>query len=146
MNRFLIRLLLVAGSFYFLLPMLPGFSFHGNFLHAIGAGLFFSILASIVEFLVVAVSTVVAVGTLGIGLIVLVPAWLLGFWLLPAVALKLTADLLPGWLTITGWEPAIWGGLIMLVIGAATSEETKRLKRNGTEAPVKSVEGDDRAV
>jgi uncharacterized membrane protein YvlD (DUF360 family) len=144
MTRFLIRLFLVAFSLYVVLPMLPGFKFHGNFLHAIGAGLFFSVLAWIVEFLAIAISAILAIGTLGVGLIVLIPAWLLGFWLLPAVVLKLLADLLPGYITIVGWEPAIWGGLVMLLIGVITSKETKRFRRRNSAGSTED-DGDDRA-
>jgi len=121
MIRYLIRLVLIASAFYFLFPMIPGVQFHGNFVHALLAGALFAFLGWIVEIVAIAISTIVAISTLGLALIVLIPAWLLGFWLLPAVVLKLVADFMPSTLTFYGWMPAIWGGLIMLCIGVATS-------------------------
>lgn len=121
MPRYLIRLALIASAFYFLFPMIPGVQFHGNFIHALLAGALFAFLGWIVEFGAVAVSAVLAISTLGLALIVLIPAWLFGFWILPAVVLRLVADFMPATLTFSGWMPAIEGGLIMLCIGIATS-------------------------
>ena len=121
MTRYLIRLGLVAAAFYFLFPMIPGVQFHGNFIHALLAGALFAFLGWIIESVAIAVSAVLAIGTLGLALILLVPIWLLGFWLLPAFALKLVADFMPATLSFVGWMPAIYGGLIMLCIGIATS-------------------------
>jgi uncharacterized membrane protein YvlD (DUF360 family) len=121
MTRFLLRLVLIAGAFYLILPAIPGITFHGNFMYALGAGILFSILGWIVEAIAIAITAMLTIGTLGLGLLVLIPAWFLGFWLLPAVALKWVADLMPAELSIHGWFPAILGGLVMLVIGIITS-------------------------
>ncbi len=126
MKRYLLRLLLIASAFYFLFPMIPGVEFHGNFIHALLAGALFAMVGWIIEVLAIAASTVVAIGTLGMALIVLIPVWLFGFWLLPAVALRLVADLMPSTLTFAGWIPAIGGGLIMLIIGIATSGDVHK--------------------
>ncbi|HEY9681055.1 MAG TPA: hypothetical protein V6C86_05670 [Oculatellaceae cyanobacterium] len=129
MTRYLIRLVLIAGTFYFLFPMIPGVQFHGNFLHAILAGAVFAFLGWVVESIAVGISAIVAISTLGLALIVLIPAWLLGFWLLPAVGLKLLANLMPSTLAFSGWMPAIWGGLLMLCIGIATNDVHKKVRR-----------------
>jgi uncharacterized membrane protein YvlD (DUF360 family) len=121
MKRYLIRLALIACAFYFIFPMIHGIQFHGNFVHALLVGAIFAFVGWVVESIAIAISTLLAIGTLGIALIVLVPAWLLGSWLLPAVALKLVADIMPSSLSISGWMPAIWGGLIMLLVGVVTS-------------------------
>lgn len=129
MKRFIIRLLLMACAFDFFLPMLPGVQFNGNFFHAIGAGIFFSIMAWLVEVVAISLSAFLAITTFGVALILLVPTWIFGFWLLPAIVLKLTAELLPQYLTISGWGPAIWGGLLMLFIGVTTSDGTRSIRR-----------------
>jgi len=130
MTRYLIRLVLSAGAFYFLFPMIPGVQFHGNFLYALLSGALFALLGWIVESVAIALSAILAISTLALALFVLVPAWLLGFWLLPAVALRFVADFMPSTLSFSGWTPAIWGGLIMLVIGLITSGGFhKKLKR-----------------
>ena len=135
MSRYLIRLALIANAFFFIFPMIPGIQFHGNFLHALGAGALFAFLGWVVESLAIAITALLAIGTLGTGLLFLVPAWLLGFWLLPAVVLRFVADILPGSLSFTGWGPAIWGGLVMLFIGIATSGKVHTRTRNTQASP-----------
>ncbi len=130
MKRYLVRLALIACAFYFLFPKMPGTQFHGDFLTALGAGVLFAFVGWIVESLAIAISAIVAIGTLGIGLLVLIPLWLLGFWLLPAIVLRSVADIMPATLAFSGWMPAIWGGLIMLVIGIGTSGDTHKRVRN----------------
>lgn len=130
MRRYLIRLVLISSAFYFLFPMIPGVHFHGNFVHALLAGALFAFLGWVVESVAIAGSAILAIGTLGLALIVLVPAWLFGFWLLPAIVLKLVADFMPGTMGFSGWVPAIEGGLIMLVIGVATSGDVQKKARS----------------
>ncbi len=136
MKSYLMRLALISIAFYFIFPMIPGIQFHGNFLHAIGVGVFFAFLGWVVESLAIALSAILTIGTFGMALLVLIPAWLFGFFLLPAFVLRYLADIMPGSLSFTGWEPAIWGGLVMLVIGIATSgpvhEKTRRVSRDST--------------
>jgi uncharacterized membrane protein YvlD (DUF360 family) len=130
MTRYIIRLVLIAGAFYFVFPMINGVQFHGNFMYALLAGALFALLGWIVESVAIALSTILAIGTLGLALIVLMPAWLIGFWLLPAAVLRLVADFMPATLSFSGWMPAIWGGLIMLCIGIATSGDMhKKIRR-----------------
>jgi uncharacterized membrane protein YvlD (DUF360 family) len=130
MTRHLMRLALTASAFFFLFPLIPGANFHGNFAHAILAGILFSILGWCVEISAISISALLAIGTLGMALILLIPAWLFGFWLLPACALRLVADFMPSILTFSGWIPAIWGGLIMLFIGVITSGDIHVRVRN----------------
>ncbi|MDZ4836538.1 MAG: phage holin family protein [Candidatus Melainabacteria bacterium] len=129
MKRFIFRLLMTACAFDFVLPMIPGIQFHGNFLHAIGAGIVFSIMAWVVEIIGFSIAALLTITTFGIALIFLIPIWLIGFWFVPAMVLKLTADFVPQYLAITGWTPALWGGLVMLFIGAFTSDGTKSVQR-----------------
>jgi hypothetical protein len=132
MIRYLVRLGLIASAFYFLFPIIPGVQFHGSFIHALLAGALFAFLGWLVEFAAIAASTVLAIGTLGMALILLIPAWLFGFWLIPAVVLRLVADFMPSTLTFSGWIPAIVGGLIMLCIGMATSADVyKKIRKAG---------------
>jgi uncharacterized membrane protein YvlD (DUF360 family) len=126
MTRFFIRLVLLACAFYFVFPMIPGLAYHGSFIHALLAGLVFAVIGWVVETIAVAITALLAIGTLGLGLLVLIPIWLLGFWILPAVALKWTADLMPATLAISGWTPAILGGLVMLIIGVFTSTPRRK--------------------
>lgn len=140
MTKHILRLLLTAAAFYFVFPLIPGVEFHGNFIHALLAGVLFSILAWIVEFLAVAVSAFLAISTLGMALIVLIPTWLFGFWLLPAVVLRIVADVMPATLAFTGWIPAIEGGLLMLLIGILTGGNTHTRMTNNKRGSVTTIE------
>lgn len=122
MARLIIRVLLSAFAFFFVLPMIDGIQFHGNFAHAVGLGAFFAIMTWVVGRVAGWLTAALAIGTLGLALFVLVPLWLLGWWLLPAVVLKLVAGIMPAYLTVSGWLPTILGGLVMLVIGMLTAE------------------------
>jgi len=45
---------------------------------------------------------------------------------LPAFALMLTADVMPQYLTVSGFVPAALAGLVMLVIGGVTGSIERR--------------------
>ncbi|HEY9793928.1 MAG TPA: hypothetical protein V6D22_26265 [Candidatus Obscuribacterales bacterium] len=121
MLRLLARLLLSALVFIAVLPHVPGIAFHGTFFQALMLAIMFALILWLVDMVAIALSAVAAIGTLGLALLWLIPFWILGFWLLPAVALKVVSDLMPSYLTISGWLPAIFGGLIMMFIGMVTS-------------------------
>jgi uncharacterized membrane protein YvlD (DUF360 family) len=129
MKRYFLRLALTASAFYFLFPIIPGVEFHGNFFYALLAGAAFAFLGWLVELLAISLSVLLTIGTLGMALLFLIPLWFFGFWLIPATALRMVADLMPGTLNFSGWLPAIGGGLIMLIIGIATSGDLHKKVR-----------------
>lgn len=124
MKAYLLRLILIAAAFQWAFPMIPGIDTHGSFMNAILAGVVFALIGWIVEALAIVLTTVLTITTFGLALLVLIPAWLLGFWIIPAVTLKMLADFMPTYLTIQGWVPALWGGLVMLFIGVITSPKS----------------------
>jgi hypothetical protein len=126
---FLIRLVLLTLAFEFVLPMIPGIQVHGGFMTSLILALMFSVLGVIVSWVAALITAFLAIGTLGLALLVLIPLWLVGFWLLPAYTLMLTSDLMPTYLTVAGWTPAILGGLLTLVIGIATDSDNFRRRR-----------------
>jgi len=134
MLRLILKLVLTALTFVYILPMIPGISFHGSFMAALGLSVMFGIMLWVVELVAMAISAVWAVGTLGLALLWIIPFWILGFWILPAVALMLVAAVMPGYLSVTGWIPAILAGLIMLAIGLFTSSSLWRGQRPPAEA------------
>ncbi|HEY9778339.1 MAG TPA: hypothetical protein V6C81_31545 [Planktothrix sp.] len=130
MKRYFLRLVLTACAFEFLFPKIPGVAFHGSFVHALFVGALFAFVGWLVELIALTISTIMTIGTLGLALIVLVPAWFIGFWLLPAFVLKLVANFMPNTLAFSGWTPALLGGLIMLCIGVITSGDmSKKMRR-----------------
>ena len=136
MLRFLIRVALKALAFIYLLPMIGGIHFHGSFVTAIGLAIVFSIMLWLVELGAVALATWFTITTFGLALLILIPAYLLGFWLLPAFALKLAADFMPQYLSVAGWGPAVLGGLLLLVISMVTGGMTDLMKASNRNAAV----------
>ena len=130
--RFIFKLIITALIFALVLPMIPGIDFHGNFLAAILLAFAFGIFLWLVDLLAVTISAMLTITSLGLALLVLIPLWIFGFWLLPAVALRWLADFFPGYLTIAGWQPAILGGLLMLLVGLLTSSFDKVMPKNST--------------
>lgn len=119
--RIVVRLILSAIAFTAILPMINGIDFHGNFLAALLLSIIFGIMLWAVEAIAVALAAVWTVGTFGIALLWIIPFWVLGFWVFPAFALKLTADIMPQYLTVSGFFPAVIAGLVMLGVGVLTS-------------------------
>ena len=118
--KFLIKLFVLSLSFQFILPLIHGISVQGGLATSFGLALMFSLIGWLFRIIAAAVSVVLAFSTLGLALLALVPLWLIGFWLVPALILKVTAMMMPGYLAIHGWGPAFIGGLITLVVSAFT--------------------------
>jgi len=130
MIRLIVKILLSAVAFIAVLPMIPGIDFHGNFITAVILSIIFGIMMWLVELVAFTIAAIWTVGTVGLALLWLIPLWIFGFWILPALALILVANSMPAYLTVTGWIPAVLAGLVMLAIGMATS----RLIWHGTKA------------
>lgn len=127
--RLIIRLMLSAFAFTTVFPLIHGIDFHGNFVIAILISLVFGLMLWAVENLVTAISAIWTVTTFGLALLWLIPLWIVGFWVLPAFALILTADVMPQYLSISGFLPAAFAGFVLLLIGLATSKSFWRENR-----------------
>jgi uncharacterized membrane protein YvlD (DUF360 family) len=126
--RWLLRLLLTALTFAFVLPLIHGIDFHGGMIAALCLAILFGIMLWVVDVIAIMLTAALAVGTLGLALLWLIPIWILGFWLLPVFALKLVAHFMPSYFTVAGWEPAILGGLVLLLVGMLTSGAWVKLR------------------
>jgi hypothetical protein len=120
----------MALAFIWVLPLIYGIEFRGGFFNALVLSFVFGIMLWLVDTIAIALAAVMAVSTFGTALLWLIPLWVLGFWFLPAVALKAVSDIMPGYLAIYGWTPAIVGGLILMVISLMTSESMWVTRRN----------------
>lgn len=120
--RTMIRLLLSAIAFVSILPMIHGIDFHGNFWIALLISVVFGVMLWAVEAITVAIAAVWTISSFGLALLWLIPIWIIGFWLLPVFAFILTADVMPQYLSVSGFIPAAEAGLIMLFIALLTSK------------------------
>ena len=123
MIRTIVRILLAAVAFAYVLPLIHGIAFHGSFLNATMLAIAFGVLFWIVDIIAIAVSAMMTISTFGLALLVLIPIWLVGFWLVPAFVLKLVSDMWPHYLTVVGWGAAFMGGLVMLGLSVITSDK-----------------------
>lgn len=104
MHSLIIRVLMNAFLFVFLLPIVSGITFHGTFWpEGIVAGILFSIVIAVVDSLLF----LFAVGTLGLGLI--------AYLVFPALCLEAMAWAFPQYLTIASFGTAIIGGIVFWV-------------------------------
>lgn len=120
--RLILRLLLTAFAFTTILPMIQGIDFHGNFVGALIMSVVFAVMLWAVEAIAVALAAVFTIGSFGLALLWIIPLWIVGFWMFPAIALMLTADIMPQYLSVAGAMPAAMAGFVMLGIGLLTSE------------------------
>lgn len=121
----ILKLLLTSLSFMFIFPLIPGITFHGGFGTAFWLSLLLGLMLWIVDLIALALGAFFTISSFGLALLWIVPLWILGFWLLPAFALKMLAEVVPGSLTIHGFLPAVYAGLVMLIIGTLTKSSRK---------------------
>jgi uncharacterized membrane protein YvlD (DUF360 family) len=124
MFKLIIRIVVQALTIAFFLPQIPGIHMHGGFGTAVVLAVFFSVMLWAVEALAAALAAVWTITTLGLALLLIIPLWILGFWIFPAVALKVVSDFMPEALSVTGWVPAVIGGLVLLIVGMLTGGVT----------------------
>ncbi|MCC7531583.1 MAG: phage holin family protein [Candidatus Melainabacteria bacterium] len=120
MLKFLLKTVATALAFIYILPALPGIEFKGGFIDAAILAIVFACLLWVVEALAMMIATVWTISTLGLALLILIPLWILGFWVFPALALELVAFVAPDHLTVHGFLPPILGGLTMMIISMLT--------------------------
>lgn len=122
MKALIFRILLSALAFMYVLPLISGIQFNGGFITAIGMAILFGVMFWLVDLLAVAISAVLAIGTLGVALLWLIPFWIFFFWMIPAAALMAVSSLAPSALFIANGTAAVLGGLVLLIISLTTSD------------------------
>jgi uncharacterized membrane protein YvlD (DUF360 family) len=123
MIRFAIRTLLTAFVLVHIAPMIHGAHFTGSFWpDGVVYGLLLAVVAHVLKLLVSAFT----VGTAFIGLIVLIPAAIFGFWLVPAIELRVLAHYFPQHLSFSGWGSAILVGLVLLVVNIVSASSVSK--------------------
>lgn len=120
MLKFLLKTAATALAFMYVLPAIPGIQFKGGFIDAAILAIIFAFLLWVVEAAAMMLATVWTISTLGLALLILIPLWIFGFWVFPALALELVAFVAPDHLSIHGILPPILGGLTMLIISMLT--------------------------
>ncbi len=128
MVRMLIRIALKALAFMYVLPMIPGIQYHGSFWQAVAIAALFSVLLRVVEWVVVFFATMWTVATFGLALLVLIPLWIVSFWVFPALALLAVSAIWPDHLAVNGVVPLLEGSFVLLIVSMITGGITDMLK------------------
>lgn len=128
MIRMAIRIALKALAFMYVLPMIPGVQFHGTFLQALILSVVFTVLLRVVEWFVLFFATMWTVATFGLALLVLIPLWIVCFWVFPAVSLMVVSSVWPEHLTIGGLVPLLEGSFVLLIVSMITGGITDMVK------------------
>ncbi len=103
---------------------------HGNFTLALIVGTVLSALGWVVELGAVAIKAIFTNGNSPFTPLILVIAGVYAFWFMPVVVLRYGADFMPATVNFYGWMPAISAGLLLFVVGLATSGAAyKKLKQ-----------------
>jgi len=117
MIKFAIRILLSALVFTYIFPKIGGVHFSGAFWPE---GILYGVLMAAVSWVFVKLVQLFVVGTLGLGALIVIPFYLFGFWLIPALQLQALAHFFPQHLAFDGWGGAIIGGLVLMLVNLLT--------------------------
>lgn len=127
MIQFIVRVLLNAALFSFVYPLVAhGVQFHGTFPEAIVFSLAFVVVANIIGLFIGLVTVAVSFVTAGIGLYILIPMLIFGFWLIPALQLQVFAHMFPHAFTVANWGSAIWAGFFLMLVNYMTATKSKK--------------------
>lgn len=123
MLRLIVRILLTAILFCFIYPKIAtGVQFHGQFWpDGIIYAAVFAVVVFIINTLLRFTLKAFSIATLGLGLLIVIPALIMGWWLIPAIQLQVFAHFFPEQFTVAGWGSAIWAGLLLMIVNLMTT-------------------------
>ncbi len=112
--KLIIAILLQAIAFY-VLNLLPGITFTGSFWNAICLGLLLGVVSIVVNIALMAATAAFGIATNGIGILISIGLYMLGWWIIPAIQLEVLAWWFPKHFAVDGFGYAILGGLVLMV-------------------------------
>lgn len=113
---FIIRLVLTALFFAFLLPLIPGVNVTNGFWAIVGLAFAYRIATFVMQIVCFAISALATLFTAGLALILVIPAYVISFWLLPTLTLSALAHFMPGHLHFHDWIATSLAGLVMFAL------------------------------
>lgn len=121
MIRFVINVLITAFMLAFVLPLIPGVHFSGQFWpEAIVYAVLFGVVSFVVDLVLILAGAALTIATAGFGGILVVALYILGWWLIPAIQLMALAHWFPQHLAIDSWFAAAVSGVVLLVVNFLT--------------------------
>lgn len=136
--KFFANLIITALLLCFVFPAVTdgGVQFHGSFWPTgVLYAFIFGIVSTLTTLGIFLATGVITIATRGLALLAIVPAFILGFWLLPAVQLQVFAHYFPAHFTVSSWGAAIVAGFVMMVVNMVLSgkENAEALNRLRTD-------------
>ena len=114
MVRFLLRVVMVSLALAFLVPMVSGITFKGDWLAAVSSSLVFTTVFTAIEWLLGILVFGINIGTLGIGVIITNGLRFVVNLLAPSAALYGTAKLMPQFIGLNELAPSLLAGGLLL--------------------------------
>jgi len=114
--KFIIRLVLTALFFAFLLPLIPGVTVTSGFWAIVLLAFTYRVATLMMKLIWLAVSALATLLTAGLALILVIPAYGISFWLLPTLTLATLGRIMPGYLHFNGWLATSLAALVMFAL------------------------------
>jgi hypothetical protein len=125
---FFIRLGLTAIFIAFLLPLIPGVTVTSSIFAILGLALVYRFASILMALAMVGISLLATVLTAGLALLVVWPAFIISFWLLPSLTLWALSAIMPSYLHFDSGVAVALAGLVMFVLHFFTDRKTAASK------------------
>lgn len=126
--RLVVRIILTAVAVGLVLPLVPGFEFHGDLTTTIGFAVLISVTTWAISSLAGLLYMVVGTMTLGCGCLILFPIMLFQGFLVPLGGFLVMARIFPEQLTLTGAAALIFPSLVVWMINMLTYDYSETLR------------------
>lgn len=125
---FFIRFGLTALFLAFLLPLIPGVTVTSSIFAILGLALVYRFASILMALAMVGISLLATVLTAGLALLVVWPAFIISFWLLPSLTLWALSAIMPSYLHFDSGVAVALSGLVMFVLHFFTDRKTAASK------------------
>ncbi|GEM_PF-1007440 len=124
------RFALTALFFAFILPLIPGVTVASGFSAILLLAFMYRIASILMTLICLYLSAFATALTAGLALLILIPASMLSFWILPTLTLAALEHLMPLRLSFSGWIATSLAGLAMFVLHLLTDARILKETRN----------------
>lgn len=132
--RLAVRVLLWAAVLQWAFPAISGLHFRGSALQAVGFAVPFATLGWLGHRLGRPASALPTT----VRWITIPPAWIVGFWLLPAAILVGLERVFPGTIGVRSWTTTLWVAALFVLIHAIALIDVRTSRTEATSPPANS--------
>lgn len=121
---FFIRLGITALFFAFLLPLIPGVTVTSGIIALLGLAFVYRLASILMKLAMAGLSILATMITAGLALLIVVPAYLISFWLFPSLTLYALSTIMPSYLHFDSGVALALAGLVMFVLHLFTDRKS----------------------